>query len=46
MQRALQVGDLRLFEHGSEYNGAVVSDVVVLETANGDRAVVSTGVDT
>ena len=47
---ALQVGDLRLLEDGSERGGALVSDVVVTETAgelrskDGERAAVCQGV--
>ena len=49
---ALQVGDLRLLEDGSERGGALGSDLVPTETANegrsgnGGRASVSMGADT
>ena len=49
---ALEVGDLRLFEDGSERSDALVTDVVVPETAsdgqdgNGERVGVSMGADT
>ena len=48
---ALQVGDLRLLEDGSERGGALVSDLVVSETASegwsgdGERVGVSMGID-
>ena len=48
---ALEVGDHRLLEHGSERKGALVSDVVDSETASegwdgdGERLGVSMGVD-
>jgi len=48
---ALEPGDLRLLEDGSERRGALVSDVVEFETAskgwdgNGERVGVSMGVD-
>ena len=48
---ALELGDLRLLEDGSERGGALVSDVVAVETAregqdgNGERVGVSTGAD-
>ena len=48
---ALQVGDLRLLENGSERGGAPVSDVVTGETASegwggdGERVGVSMGID-
>ena len=34
---ALEVGDLCLIEDGSERNGALVSDVVVCETASEEQ---------
>ena len=49
---ALEVGDHRLLEHGSERKGALVSDVVDSETASegwdgdGERLGVSMGADT
>ena len=49
---ALQVGDLRLLEDGSERGGALGSYAVVVETAsegqdgNGESVVVSMGADT
>ena len=49
---ALELGDSRLFEDGSERGGAPVSDIVVADTAgegrskDGERAAVSTGADT
>ena len=49
---ALEFGDLRLLEHGSERGGALGSDLVPTETANegrsgnGGRASDSTGADT
>ena len=48
---ALEVGDLRLLEDGSERGGALGSDVVARNTANegqdgnGERVGVSTGAD-
>ena len=46
---ALEMGDHRLLEEGSERGGALVSDHVVLETAarggDGERVGVSTGAD-
>jgi hypothetical protein len=47
---ALQVGDLRLLEDGSERGGTLVSDQVVSETASegwggGERLGVSMGAD-
>ena len=35
---ALQMGDLRLLEDGSERGGALVSDVVAVETAGEERS--------
>ena len=49
---ALELGDSRLFEDGSERGGALVSDAVALETAgegrgeDHEKAVVSRGADT
>ena len=49
---ALEVGDHRLLEDGCERGGALVSDVVVADTAgegrreDGERAAVSKGADT
>ena len=49
---APQVGDLRLLEDGGERGGALVSDMVVVETAGeerseyGERVGVSMGIDT
>ena len=49
---ALEMGDHRLLEDGSERGGALVSDVVALETAsegwggNSERVGVSMGADT
>ena len=46
---APEVGDLHLVEDGSERSGALVSNVVVSETAsdgNGEKVSVSMGVDT
>ena len=48
---ALELGDSRLFEDGSERGGALVSDVVAAETAGegqdgtGERVGVSMGAD-
>ena len=48
---ALEIGDLRLLEDGSERSDALVSDLIQLKTAskerggNGGRASVSTGAD-
>ena len=49
---ALELGDSRLFEHGSERRGALGSDLVATDAANegrsgnGGRASVSMGADT
>ena len=49
---ALELGDSRLFEDGSERGGALVSDVVASEPVNerwsgdGERSGVSRGADT
>jgi hypothetical protein len=49
---ALQVGDLRLLEDGGERGGALITDIVVVETASegwggdGERVSVSMGIDT
>ena len=49
---ALELGDSRLFEDGSERGGALVSDVVAADTAgegrskDGERASLSRGADT
>ena len=48
---ALELGDSRLFEDGSELEGAIVSDVVAVETAgegrsmDGERASLSRGAE-